>query len=59
MDLETIPIDLQNFIKHYIPNGWKEPIGITCYVPFTFSYYKETGIPWYIKEAIEKWQRRQ
>ena len=47
MDLTEKAMDLTEFMKNFIPSGWKEPIKKVCH-----SHY----FSWYEIEAIEAWQ---
>ena len=43
---ECKAIELTEFVRNFIPTGWKESIGTACYVH---------RFLWYEIEAIEKW----
>ena len=55
---DYIDQELLSFIRSYIPTGWTDSISKCCYVPFCWDYYKETGLPWYIKEAVKSFEEK-
>lgn len=38
-ELKIEAIKLSEFIKNYVPSGWKEPIGKVCFVK-SFNWYE-------------------
>jgi hypothetical protein len=59
-------IELEWFIRKYIPRIWVEPIERSCFIPrfngCEFLQIMNGGIPdkikeWYYIEAIRKWQK--
>jgi hypothetical protein len=64
MSREEEAIELEYFIKKYIPKFWKEPIGMVSFVPSIldddFIKLEAGEVPerfdkWYFKEAISKY----
>lgn len=62
-------LNLENYIRFYVPKGWVGPIREFDYAPLIseedFKIIMDGGIPldkqydkWYVKDAINEWRKK-